>query len=568
MDNAIGLDNAAKIFYRALTVYLQKQSQFIDMRIAAVTSAEDLFGVDSGQAKRTREAFDLVEIFAAPTTPTPQPIPTVEGEDSLVFFRWEPLFEQFVMGRRESGQNDPVEGVIFNTVEFPALKRVSISGDGSVAVFITVNNDVGFIQTLDGAVTFANLPGGVHSIAISPDSSKFAVVLLDAVTGQPTNDLVIVDIVTATEETISLKAPTLDGDQLDIIQFADVLDFFPDGSSLIYDALAEMPIQGAPSFRAWTLYRMDLQSQAVSTLVALDEGLDFGNPNLSYSRWNLITFEVLDRATGIAEVFAADMITGEFNLIFTQSEPNILGVPTYTGDDSAIVFSTVDSSNATNGSLLIQALESDGITPVGNPELYLANGVYGTVYRRGDFKTQNALPQVSITNPVSGTISTFSQEFSIEAEARDPDGSIARVEFYLGSKLLSTDNSAPYLGRVGNVPVGMHRLTARAFDNYGAVADSEVVEISIIVNQPIKLGARFLLTGQGIEINLSGVKPGQLVQIDSSNDLKVWTPVSTLTGTGNELKFTDKLSENILRRFYRVKSGNRNIVIDAGRSER
>ncbi|PYQ56690.1 MAG: hypothetical protein DMF58_20110, partial [Acidobacteria bacterium] len=44
LDGGIGRNNASAIFYRALTQHLTKDSQFIDARIAAVNSANELFG--------------------------------------------------------------------------------------------------------------------------------------------------------------------------------------------------------------------------------------------------------------------------------------------------------------------------------------------------------------------------------------------------------------------------------------------------------------------------------------------------------------------------------------------
>src|SRR6185503_14337150 len=92
LSDPIGLSDGEKIFYRALTMHLQKQSQFIDMRFAAAASAEELFGADSKQVRKVKEAYDAVEIFDAPQTPTPTPIPTVSAPDSTLFLRVDPIF--------------------------------------------------------------------------------------------------------------------------------------------------------------------------------------------------------------------------------------------------------------------------------------------------------------------------------------------------------------------------------------------------------------------------------------------------------------------------------------------
>jgi len=64
LDGAIGNADAEAVFYRALAFHLVANSQFVDVRLACIQAAEELFGVDSIQAQKTEEAFDAVEIFA------------------------------------------------------------------------------------------------------------------------------------------------------------------------------------------------------------------------------------------------------------------------------------------------------------------------------------------------------------------------------------------------------------------------------------------------------------------------------------------------------------------------
>jgi bacillolysin len=89
LKGAVGRRDAEKIFYRCLTVSMKPLSQFIDARLGCVSAAEDLFGVGSLQAIKTAEAFDVVEIYAAPMTAT-QPLSArsgVDAPDSAVFNR-------------------------------------------------------------------------------------------------------------------------------------------------------------------------------------------------------------------------------------------------------------------------------------------------------------------------------------------------------------------------------------------------------------------------------------------------------------------------------------------------
>ena len=57
---AIGKDKAERIFYRALTVYLQSKSSLEDARAAALQSAQDLYGANSAEYNAVRDGFNAV----------------------------------------------------------------------------------------------------------------------------------------------------------------------------------------------------------------------------------------------------------------------------------------------------------------------------------------------------------------------------------------------------------------------------------------------------------------------------------------------------------------------------
>ena len=67
-----------------------------------VAAAEELFGPGSAQALKVAEAFDTVEIMAAPSTPDPSPVPVVQGPDSTVFVYFDWFVLDYALGRRET----------------------------------------------------------------------------------------------------------------------------------------------------------------------------------------------------------------------------------------------------------------------------------------------------------------------------------------------------------------------------------------------------------------------------------------------------------------------------------
>ena len=86
---------------------------------------------------------------------------------------------------------------------------------------------------------------------------------------------------------------------------------------------------------------------------------------------------------------------------------------------------------------------------------------------------------VSITYPVSGDTFTLPTNIFVSANATNPNGTIARVEFYANNQLIGTDTSAPYLIVWNNPAATNYTLIAKSFDQNGAVTLSEPVNITI-----------------------------------------------------------------------------------------
>lgn len=70
LATAIGMNDAGQIMHRALTTYLNRNSEFSDLRLAAETSAKDLFGDGSNQMNAVSAAYSDVGIGPAAATPS------------------------------------------------------------------------------------------------------------------------------------------------------------------------------------------------------------------------------------------------------------------------------------------------------------------------------------------------------------------------------------------------------------------------------------------------------------------------------------------------------------------
>jgi hypothetical protein len=93
--------------------------------------------------------------------------------------------------------------------------------------------------------------------------------------------------------------------------------------------------------------------------------------------------------------------------------------------------------------------------------------------------TTNAPPSVSITNPASGSSFAAPTTIPLTASANDSNGSVTRVDFYVGTTLIGSDTTSPYSVNWANAAPGAYSITARATDNGGAVTTSAAISLTL-----------------------------------------------------------------------------------------
>ncbi len=91
---------------------------------------------------------------------------------------------------------------------------------------------------------------------------------------------------------------------------------------------------------------------------------------------------------------------------------------------------------------------------------------------------QNAPPMVALTSPTNNSTFTEGDPVTISANASDFDGTIQKVDFYVGNTLISTVSAAPYTTQ-WNPVTGSYTLMAKATDNEGAESTSQIINVFI-----------------------------------------------------------------------------------------
>jgi hypothetical protein len=89
-------------------------------------------------------------------------------------------------------------------------------------------------------------------------------------------------------------------------------------------------------------------------------------------------------------------------------------------------------------------------------------------------------PVVAILSPTNTARFSSITPLTLQADATDSDGAVARVEFFSGINLLGTVSNSPFNLALSALPAGTYILNARAVDNLGiATVSSSIVITSV-----------------------------------------------------------------------------------------
>ena len=93
--------------------------------------------------------------------------------------------------------------------------------------------------------------------------------------------------------------------------------------------------------------------------------------------------------------------------------------------------------------------------------------------------TPNTAPTVTLTQPAAGGSYTAPATVTFSANAADSDGTVTRVDFLANDTVVATAVAAPFTATWTNVPAGTYSITARAWDDRSAMANSAVTAITV-----------------------------------------------------------------------------------------
>lgn len=348
--DALGRDKAQRIYYKALTTYLTRSSQFADDRNAVEQSAKDLYGTPEVNAVDT--AFDAVGIKAAVVSvPGMGKVPPVTGGTQLV---------AFIQNDGTIGYMDPATGN-YATYNSPGAKvrsdipnedraQVSTPLDGSAFYYIDQTGHLAFIKTdTNQLATYPGLhittDGDLWNACISPNGNYVTLVS----SNRTDRSLYVLDLRRGLLGHIILDLQASDGGAKDTsILFADVTSWSPNmGAPKIgFDALHQVNINGVDT-RYYGMGEINFETNRIYDLVP-GQTADISIGNITYSNTDpdviaYNTFTVILTSVFVDIVIARNGDSVAQNMDTYQVNGNFINDayrPTFSPDDTQFCFTS------------------------------------------------------------------------------------------------------------------------------------------------------------------------------------------------------------------------------------
>jgi bacillolysin/thermolysin len=401
-SGAIGREETARIWYRALTTYLTPYARFTDARNAMVQSAEDLYGAGSRQVAAVRAAWDTVEVYGSDDSPPPAPTPTpgdiVPGKDAMLYLR--PTgsgapYDLCVLLNPGSGSSEEEDICTLNNFNadgsYPRYTKPAAytNSSGDMIIYYATTSNRLHTVTLhpDGtydeseAVTDSQ---DFSSIALSPDGRYFAYTRPDG----NDNHIYVLDLVEERQGTFAV-VPFSDteggSDVFNTILYADSLAFDYTSRILAFDAVncistTDSSCAAGDGYRYWSIGFLHLADdpddhQAIQGSLSFpipnqSPHFDIGYPAFAANNSYILAVDVLDSSDAGTDGFIDSMITtldgitGNSRQVANPDRSDarigIFGVPTFWGDDDAI---TIQWHNGSYGSIDRVPIDTDFAGP-------------------------------------------------------------------------------------------------------------------------------------------------------------------------------------------------------------
>lgn len=336
---ALGREKAERIYYRALTKYLTRTSEFIDCRRAVIRAAQELYGQTEAQA--AAQAFDAVGIYdSGGGGGSGNEVPPVQGGTWYIAFILSD--GRIALLRTQDGQSgiispdNPSTKVLLSSEGFP-LSQLSTARSGDRIYFINQQGQLAFADLTQQRFFVVSLPqlSNLRNVCISTDG-RFASLLTAII--EPS--IYITDGQQVARLPLTPQVP--DGGAVNTIWLADAMSWTPNmrDPRLAFDAYNVLPLRTGDTLEYWNIYECRFAGPAIYELVPpRPEEFSLGNIAYSNTDPDLVVFNYFSHQTGIYETVIANFQAGQAVALgtsqWTYSGQPLLDVqrPTFSPDN-------------------------------------------------------------------------------------------------------------------------------------------------------------------------------------------------------------------------------------------
>jgi Zn-dependent metalloprotease len=370
-SSGVTLDEAGRVYYRALTQYLTRNSQFVDCRLAVIQAAEDLFGgAGNPKALAAAAAFDAVGITGGSATPPPPTQNPVSGTSYVAVVG---LSDGALYRMGANGESPTL--VSGNSL----ATRPTVTDDGQHVFYVDASHNLHLVGSNGTGDQTLSTSGGFNNVSISPNGRYLA-----ATTTFEEPVIYVFDLQNSSgNKVLQLYTPTYSqGVNAGTIRYPDRIDWASDNATIMYDALNAGALASGGTVEYWDINFVRLADGNVTRLFPPQpDGVSIGNAVFASNTDNIIAFDYVAAGDSV-RVLAVDLNAG----IVGQVTNNVfsLGSPSFSNDDSKVYYHYISlNGGAPTSSIWVVDLANDGVTGLGNDLSLVTGGIYPVSYTVG-----------------------------------------------------------------------------------------------------------------------------------------------------------------------------------------
>ena len=404
---AITKEKAEQVFYRALVNYLTSKSQFIDLRIAVVQSAKDLYGDNSSEVIEAVNAFEAVGIYEENSIDYAQDYPVNPGQDYLLSYDTD-------LSNSKTLFRSSTKGTNFYGLSSTVMKgSVSVSDDGSGAVFVASDDKIKVISIDPSNIQefYLSDEAFFENVAISKDGNRLAAISTEADTA-----IYVYDFVSQKWSKFNLYNPTTShvGTNAGGVVFADAIEFDHTGEYLMYDSYNvlnsslgdDISYWDIGFIKIWDNSKNDFGDGTITKLYgSLPENVSIGNATFSKNSPYIIAFDYMNSWTDEYAIIGANLLTGDVDVITTNAT---LGFPSFSKNDDKIAFSALNTIN--EDVIAVINVATNKISGAGSASIIVENAKWPVFYAGGS-RSLNLKPVANFTVDIKSGVAPLSVQF-------------------------------------------------------------------------------------------------------------------------------------------------------------